>query len=54
MPARLECGEHLCLSAGQAGLYGLAGREDMAAGDVLEGPGKLRGQTMELVSTPGC
>lgn len=54
MPARLECGEHLCLSGSQAGLRVLAGREEIAAGNVFEGPGELRGQELELVSSPGC
>ena len=44
MPAGLERGEHLCLSASQAGLRGLAGGDDMAAGDVFEGPGEPRGR----------
>lgn len=54
MPARLERGEHLCLSGSQAGLHVLAGREEITAGNVFEGLGELRGQELELVSSPGC
>lgn len=53
MSARLECGGHLCLPDGQAGLRALAGTDEVA-GDVSEGPRELRGQGLEVASSPAC